>query len=123
MIGEYYQEQDFKYNEIATVLEDFEYRSKGKFFINSITPLISSSSPFNDKKGKKTTSNIINYSAKLAITSYTISNYVLLSVPEYMLTSNILTVINEISIIKKGTKFIITFVGGDINKPRIIGVY
>lgn len=115
----YYQEQDFKFVEIATVLERFYYSSKGKFFINTITPLLSSGSALDDTKSKSSTSNILNYEEKLNINSYTLSNYVSLNVPRYM--SNDLTDMN--GYISKGTKFLVSFIGGDVNNPRIVGVY
>lgn len=116
---EYYQQQELKYTEIATALEKFHYGSEGKFFIDAITPLLSSSAPMNNTKVKINTNNILNYNSKLNVGSYTLSNYVPLKVPRYM-TSEL---IDEHGYISKGTKFLVTFVGGDINKPRIVGVY
>lgn len=115
----YYQEQDFRFIEVATVLERFYYTSQGKFFINAITPLLSSSNPLDETKSRSTISNILNYGTKLGIESYTLSNYVSLRVPRYI--SNELT--DGDGYINKGAKFLVSFVGGDINKPRIVGVY
>lgn len=116
---DYYQQQDFRFVEVATAIDRFYYTSKGKFFINSITPLLSSGSALNDSKGKSSTTNILNYSSKLNISSCTVSNYVDLLVPEYIARE-----MRDINgYISKGTKFLIVFVGGDINKPRIMGVY
>lgn len=115
----YYQEQDFKFIEIATVLERFYYTSQGKFFINVITPMLSSSSPIDETKSKPSTSNILNYSSQLNISSYTTSNYVLLNVPRYIAED----LRDHDGYIAKGTRFLISFIGGDINKPKIMGVY
>jgi len=119
MNTEYYQKQDYKYLEVATALERFYYTSEGKFFINAITPLLSSSSPIDETKSKISTVNILNYDSKLNVSSYTVSNYVSLRVPRYIATE----VTDEYGYINKGTKFIVSFIGGDINKPRILGVY
>lgn len=116
---DFYQQQDFRYVEVATALEKFHYTSEGKFFLNSITPLLNSGSPLDEDKIKIQTTNILNYSSKLAIGSYTLSNFVPLRVPRYISSE----LIDEHGYVDKGTKFIVAFVGGDINKPRIVGVY
>ena len=116
---DYYQQQDFRFLEIATVLERFYYTSEGKFNIAAITPLLSSSVPIDDNRNKIATTNILNYDNKLGITSYTLSNYIPLSVPRYI-SDNLR---DEYGYINKGTKLLVAFIGGDINKPRIVGVY
>lgn len=128
---EYYQQQDLKYVEVATALEKFHYASEGKFFINAITPLLNSNSPKNDKKSKLSTANILNYNSKLGISSFTLSNYISLKVPEYMIDKDVdkdgyytnNEIIDKHGYIAKDMQFLVVFVGGDINKPRIMGVY
>lgn len=117
---DYYQQQQFNFLEIAIALQKFHYRSEGKFYIPAITPLISSGAPKDSKKNRIATTNILNYNSKLAVQSFTLSNFIPLRVPRYMCDE---TIIDESGYISEGAKFLISFVGGDINKPRIVGVY
>lgn len=115
-----YQDSDMCYSEIATVLEDFTYGEMCKFSIPSINPLINMNTHYINRTIK--TSNIMNKNKKsLGISKYTVSNYIELKVPLHL--SNIDNDGKRIINGKKGDKFIITFIEGDINKCKIIGRY
>ena len=114
----YYEEQNFNLTEIGVVMEDVSYTKAAKINIPAIMPGISDTKAFSTIKSKYHTNNIINKSGRANIRSCTISNYVSLKIPVYIGKS-----IADGGSIKKGTKFIISFVGGEINKPRVIGVY
>lgn len=117
----FYQDKDFGYPEIATVLEKTYSRSNIKVYIGAITPELSNSSVVKTTKSKESTSHIINYSAKHGVGAITECNYITVDVPKY--------VYNEVSssdlsgtYIPKGSKLLVVFVGGEINMPRVIGV-
>ena len=114
----YYQDKRFEYPEEAVVLEDFYYKAKGKFFIPILCPELSSAIPYSNEANRGSTSNIINYNSRHGIKGTTVSNYVDLSVPEFIGNG----IKDNYNMIKKGTKFLIVFVGGEINNPKIIGV-
>lgn len=116
----YYKNQDYYYTEYAITLEDFYYTSNGKFAIPALFPTLPTNSAV-----KKTqtisptyvTNAMTNNREKLAINSVTTQNYIELHVPKYIAKEYT----DEHGYIHSGTKFIITFVGGDLNEPRIIG--
>lgn len=114
----YFQEKIMKYVEIGIVLEDFNYKEKGKIFIPILLPETTRTAPVRNKAIKVPTNNILNRTGVNGISTPEISNYVELSVPLYIGES----LKDENDIIKKDTVFLITFVGGEINHPRIIGV-
>ena len=117
----YYVNQDYYYTEYAVALEDFYYKSKGKFAIPALFPHITSSTPSKSSKVLNTNNldEIYNSSiSKLSIKKINTQNYIELSVPEYIGT---FYKDYETGIIRAGTKFIITFVGGDLSCPHIIG--
>lgn len=121
----YYQDQDYKYPEIAILLEDISWSNKtGKFFIPILTPIMSSNTAFENKRPAVSKSNIINRVSN--ISGFVESNFVELTLPEYLLPQKSIDEDGNITPetpYKKNDKFIIVFVGGDINKIRLIGVY
>lgn len=119
MNADYYRDSSFCYTEKAIVLEDFHYLSPGKFYIPAIIPTVGGGSPFSSSVPKGSTSNIVNYSSKHGIQSCTVSNYVELMVPIYIGEH----IKNIVDMIVKGTEFIVTFVGGEVDDPRILGLY
>ena len=114
----YYQDKRFEYSEVAVVIEDFYYEGTGKFFIPILFPELSSDVPYNNIASKGSTANIINYNTRHGIKNVTVSNYIELKVPKYIAEF----IKDEYNTIKKGTEFIIVFVGGEVNNPKIIGV-
>lgn len=113
----FYNDLDLKYPEIAIALET----NSNKFYIPVLMGLIegAGSVPITINT-RVSSSNIRNKNNNLAISSVTKQNYITLSVPSYLYYED-----HNITGIKwnKGDKFIIVFVGGDINKIRIIGRY
>lgn len=105
---DFYDNLDLKYPEIAVALETYG----NKFNIPILTPFIANAgkSPSKSTASALNKNNIKNKDS-LPISRITTQNYVTLSVPSYLGT------------VHKGDKFIIVFVGGDINKIRIIGRY
>lgn len=118
MKNTFYQDFELKYPEIGIALEDFHYKSKAKIFIPVLLPEMSSTSATKGTRRSKAASNIVNSNGKRGIGSCTITNYVELTVPSYIASG----LTDKDGIIKKGTKFILVFVGGEINNPKIIGV-
>ena len=114
--GNFYKELDFKYPEIAILMEHYTDNNGtiyGKFFIPVLTPFVDSSGPYYNKEVTPTKTNIKNSNkSNLDIKPCNTSNFVLISIPKYLIIDND---------IKKDDKFIIVFVGGDINHPCIIG--
>lgn len=109
----FYENIDFTYPEIAVCIEDSD-GEEAKFFIPILTPFLSNDDPFDKLDPVISKLNILNkYDNNLDISQCTSSNYIILELP-YECKSNGC---------KKGDKFIITFIGGDINKPYILGRY
>ncbi len=104
----FYGSHDYTNLEIAVCLEDTK-DSKGKFYIPALMPLLEHKDAYDKKDPPISTSNILSDASKLNIKQCTISNYIDMYLPEY------------IDKAKKGDKFVISFIGGDINKPYIIG--
>lgn len=112
---DFYKDKDFKYPEIAILMDNIDKENNiGRFIIPTLTPSYSTKRLVKSTKPKNSTNNIINNNI-IGVTEITEQNYVTLTVPNYLFN-------NDINY-KEGDKFIIVFVGGDINKIRIIGVY
>ncbi len=112
---DFYKLKDFKYPEIAILMDDItKENNKGRFIIPTLTPSLPTERISRSTMPKFSTSNIIN-NTNMSITEITEQNYVTLSVPKYLFIDDIPY--------KEGDKFIVVFVAGDINKIRVIGVY
>lgn len=122
---DFYQTCDFKYPEVGILLEDISWENTmGKFFIPVLTPTLSSSGVYETSKPSESTGNILNQS--IGVSGYTESNYIEINIPSHLLPQKEIGEGGEISPeipYKKGDKFIMVFVGGDVNKVRVIGVY
>ena len=109
----FFDENAFTYPEIAVALEE-PVSNKIKVAIPAITPFIDTDKPYDKLDTTYSKRNIKNkIKNTLDIKKCTVSNYIELKLPEYL----------ENLEIKKGDKFVISFIGGDINKPYIIGRY
>lgn len=104
----FYKDLDFKYPEIAICLEDTN-NGIGKFFIPVLTPFLNKDIAYDKKEVGISTMNILNKNLNIEIDGCNLSNYIELKMP--------------VENAKKGDTFIVVFVGGDINKARIIGGY
>ena len=108
--NKYYSSHNYNNLEIAICLEDTTSEI-GKFGIPALTPFENMDSPYDKKDSFLSTSNIVSGTKGLDIELCTMSNYIEIDLPEY------------ISSAKKGDKFILSFIGGDSNKPYLLGRY
>lgn len=111
----FYNDLNLVYPEIAILLEDTydNINRIGKFFIPILTPTLSKDYVYDQKElNMNSTDNIINDRSDLYIEECTVSNYIELKIPSHIKGK-----------CKKDDKFVIVFIGGDINKPYIIGRY
>ena len=142
-------EDILQYPQIAIVMEEIKSNTnKGKFYIPSIMSTMGS----NGLEDKSTASGSIStLNGKISRVKCKKTNYIELTVPDYIrkvdrcqgctdvceveITCNhnishtctstgkvTCKKKREILPIKKGTKFIVVFIGGDISNPKIIGV-
>ena len=124
MYTNFYQDQEMKYTEIAEVLEDFESNLIGKFYIPVLLPEVNGGNPI-IKRGNVSSSNIVNASGRAGVGSFTSTNYVELRVPGYIREEiEVTKYLNGryTKVIEKGVKVLVTFIGGEVNKPCIIGI-
>lgn len=105
----FYDELDLKYPEIAICIENTE-TNIGKFMIPILTPMLNINEPYIKRHDEFDTHNIIN-SEDIKISPVNLSNYIELKLPKGYDSA------------KKDDKFIVIFIGGDINKPVLIGGY
>lgn len=111
MTSDFYNGQpDFRYPEIAICMEDTDGPT-AKIFIPVATPTLSSSLCYDTKGLPLTITNIkSNNINKGNISRITESNYIEMKLPD-----------SEPA--KKGDKFVIVFIGGDVNNGVLIGRY
>lgn len=111
--------------EIGIALEDFDYGDDVKISIPSLTPF-SDSNNVSKSKNKIIKRNIMNKEIdKLRLTDTESVNYILINVPVELYRHK-LNEDNERSATysgKKGEKFVIMFIGGDIKKPVVLRRY
>ena len=110
-VESFFDNINLQYPEIAICLEDSD-TGTGKFYIPILMPLLPKDVPYNTIVDNSNISNIKNKDNTpfCKMPKYTTSNYIELKVP-------------NCQSIKKGDIFIIVFIGGDLNKIRIIGEY
>lgn len=133
--NDYYQNTDYKYTEIGIALNDFIYGDKVEIAIPVLTPFESTSLPLVSTEKisydciENADRSFINNSK---VSSCTITNNMVLYVPYYLadyIRSPSAHDRSHPDFIKldwngkKGTKFIISFVGGNLDKAQIIGRY
>lgn len=106
----YYKSHIYTNLEIAICMED-TLCDIGKFFIPALTPFLSKDKPYDKIDPPSSTANIISGTKGLDIHQCTTSNYIEIKLPEYIKSA------------KKDDKFILSFIGGDINKPYLLGRY
>lgn len=105
----YNKNVDFMYPEIAICLEDTEGPT-AKIFIPIATPLLSKNIAYNNKNLVKPTTNIVSDASTMYIDACTESNYIEMKLPDDKPA-------------KKGDKFIVIFIGGDVNRGVLTGRY
>lgn len=109
---DYYKLMDFKYPEIGICIGLAEDRYI-KIAIPALTPFLNTDEAYDEKDPPISLSNIKNDATKLSISECTTSNYIEVVIPSHLDSLNI----------NVGDKFVIIFIGGDINKPYIVGRY
>lgn len=111
----FYKDKKFEYPEIAILMDNFidNKRRTARFVIPILTPNFNNERLSISEKPRIDTSNIVNQNTN-NITSVTEQNFVTLTIPEYMFSNGIHY--------NKGDKFIVVFIGGDVNRIQIIGV-
>lgn len=109
----FYDDLEFKYPEIAIVLEN-PTNSTVKIIIPAITPFIEQDEPYDKIDTGVSKINILNKDkSNLDIKECTLSNYIEVDIPEFI----------DYDTLRKGDKLVVSFIGGDINKPYILGRY
>ncbi len=101
---------DFNTPEIAICAEDINDSSIGKFYIPILTPFLQFDEPYDKKDMYSIRKNIINKKeVKKAISPCIMSNYIELTLPYGERNA------------KKGDKFVVVFMHGDLNEPHLLG--
>lgn len=103
---------DFNTPEIAICAEDVENSVTGKFYIPVLTPFLEFDKPYDKEDMYITKKNIINKKEiEKAISPCITSNYIELNLPAGITSA------------KKGDKFVVVFMFGDLNEPFLLGRY
>lgn len=120
---EFYQDLDLRYPELAICLEN-SVNGIAKFYIPVLTPILDSDTPYDTTDINIRKSNILSDTSSMEINACTSSNYLELHLPSLQLidpkTGKLTTMMGSCS---KGDKFAVVFIGGDPNKPFILGRY
>lgn len=134
-----YQQSNMMYSEIAEALDDYKYGGYCKLYIPSVCALLPKSTKSITRRNS--TSNIMNKEPeKLGISKYTSESYVSLYIPNHLCphcggTMNVehyhspcKECSGEVHHMcshsgKKGDKFVVTFIEGDIQKCSVVGRY
>ena len=120
---EFYQNLDLRYPELAICLED-SANGIAKFYIPVLTPLLDSSEPQETRDINVSKSNILNDSSSMEIRACTTSNYLELHLPSMqMIDPRTERIVDMVGSCSKGDMYAILFIGGDPNKPFILGRY
>lgn len=119
-MSDFYDNLDLKYPEIAICVEDTFYGAIGrtKFSIPVLTPNLNQST-ISQGVIRQDGSSLVNKNKKaVEIENITVGNYITIPVPSRLVTPN-----SRGLAIRKDSKWIVIFMGGDINKPQIISEY
>lgn len=121
-MNNFYSTSDMSYTETAITLEDFTYGEKTKITIPVLLPLLDNTQPMESTKYLNRR-NIINKNRDdIQVTKCTKCNYIELVIPKDLCPClGIDPKCNHKG--KKGQKFIVNFIGADINKPVIYRRY
>lgn len=120
-VSSFYDETDLRYPEIAICLEDTSGPT-GKFSIPILTPFMDNDQIVSITEVNDTSKTLLSGSRKeLEIGSCEISNYLELKLPDIVLHE--MQYHNPNLVVHKGDKFLAVFVGGDVNKCKLISRY
>ena len=118
---DYYEDLDLKYPEIAIAAEDFyTTQSSAKFYIPVLMPLVTNTTRINQQNFPNNM-NILNKDKPQISKSASTTGYI--TIPIHRERMGEWYHREQHNLVPKGAKFIVIFVGGDINKPRILGRY
>lgn len=117
----FYDKMDLKYPEIGIAMQDIDRRNPGlvKFIIPILTPNMDSSKLIN-KTIYQNKNNLRNKTIAFDIKNISLTNFVLIPMPKEVCMAYD---IDDDPIIPSGSKWILSFIGGDITKPRPIARY
>ena len=108
-MNNFYTDSKMYYSEIAIALEDYQPNTICKFRIPAIMPFIDNSVVAKQTNQINNTVSIDNYNkSSIGEPKYNCCNYLELLVPKHIPAG------------KVGSKFIVTFIGGDIDKCELI---
>ena len=113
----FYEGLDLTYAEIAKLAKKCKPGQIGMFYLSVLTPY-QPSTMINKEKQNLSDKNLINAEKNISITKKEITNVINIKIPEWV--GNYAPQDSE-GYILKDTKFVCVFIGGDINKPNIIG--
>lgn len=120
-VSNFYDQTDYRYTEIAVCLEETGGPT-GKFAIPILTPFVNTDYASESTEYNSSTKNLLSGTRKeLEIKDCNVSNYLELKLPDVVLHE--IEYHNPNLTVKKGEKFIAVFVGGDVNKCRLISRY
>lgn len=131
----FYDDQNFNGLEVGYTLEPTSGGSV-PVYIPFLIPYTGGGIPITTGVPKPSTSNVLNSEGRSGVSGYSVSNYVTLRVPKAVLhefpTAYCDSAKHECTghkiveiawLMPKGTALIIGFPGGEVNEPRIIGLY
>lgn len=120
-ISNFYNTTDLKYPEIAICLETTGGPT-GKFCIPILTPFMDTNNVVTEKEINRSTKTLLSGSkSDMEIGNMTVTNYLELKLPDCVLHEK--KYHDPLLVVHKGEKFIAVFVGGDMNKCKLISRY
>lgn len=110
-----YNSDDMKYTEIAILMETTNKYHPGKkqFYLQALTP--GQPKTIDTTKENVNTNNLQNLNDKPQVKSIESNSTIILELPKEV------TRWFPVKWIPPGTRFIVSFIGGDLTKPMIIG--
>lgn len=143
----YYDKLDLKYPEIAIAIDKIDRLKPGliRFNVPVLTPNLTTNGKASKSDVHQSASNIQNQNP-IKISNISITNYISCKIPKELCSNDIsrssvtgtmiigqtsgsilggsyINLVDYDRYIPAGSKWIIVFIGGDINKPQIIGRY
>lgn len=121
---EFYQNLNYVYPELAICLSD-SVDGIASFYIPILTPsLETETGAYDIEDNNVRTHNILSDTSSMEINACTASNYLDLKLPKFRMYNKELNEFEEIDdVCHKGDKFVVVFVGGDPEKPVLLGRY
>lgn len=131
-MSDFYDNLDLKYPEIGIAIQKIDRSNPGlvKFIVPIMTPSLDITKEISTTK-RIDRRNVMNSARSFPLNNITISNYIELNIPKelcfradcFKVVDGYIVIDEELRYIPEGSKWIIAFVGGDITKPQVIGLY